>query len=386
MEKARFRRDLDKKVDRLFEKIAITKRAFTKMNAYARTVSNIAGDHIECGGLLIGEHREGLPVVTDAVLLEGVVTHASGHFDHDSMNKEYLRARDEGKLIMGMWHSHGSFGVFHSGHDDAYLDLLLDRNERILPNLLLKSVKETPLLEGHVCITDSSLSIAGQSGQSYDVRFIAPDKKSQETIREALCQIEGAYVKKMQGVPFAASIVINKESYDHPERITDPKTGRTVYAETVSKHPCLKEKRIKRRGIPLHIIDEGTDRHDEQPISQEVCDKITYQGEKLSARAQEIGPAPSRKEEKTTASAGEQKTIHGHTIETKIESDPVAKAYERIVQSPEYEAAINKKVARKYHMLQAKRLLQKLGPDCARQVYLRYEKEQEHGQAQKKAA
>ncbi len=390
MDNVRFRRDLDRNVCKLFERMVVTREAFTKMNAYARTASRIAGSDIECGGLLVGKQRDGVPIITDAMLLDCVVTRASGHFDYDSVNKEYLQARDEGRLIMGMWHSHGDFGVFHSGHDDACLDGLLDRNERILPNLLLRSVKKTPLQGARLYIGNAFLGIVGQSGQRYDVCFAVQDEKAQDAVEEALRHVN-VYAKQVQGVPFAVSIVINKESYGNPETITYPEMGRTVYIEAVAKHPGLKQKRLKRRGIPLHIVDGGVGLPDEQSINEEVCRKITYQGEKLFAWAQRMATGESTMEENIKRCANEQGTANECTLETRIDRDPIAKMYDRIVQSSEYGAAIEKKIIRKHRMLQAKRLLQRLAPDDARHVYLQYKnlqykKEQDDEQVQTKAS
>lgn len=386
MNRAALRRNLDQKVSKLFEKITITKGAFTKMNTYARIVSELADSHIECGGLMIGEHREGVPVVTDVVLLEGIVTNSSGLFDTVNTHREYLKARKGGKQVIGMWHSHGNYGVFHSSPDDGHLDVLFNKNNMTLPNLLLKTVKETLLGDEYIQIRESGLSIVREFGRNtYDVRFDVPDEKTKEVIKEALSHLKGVYVKETNGVPFAASIVINKESYDNPERIAEPMTGKTVYAEALAKHSGLKGNELKRRGLPLELVDDESETLDERSLYNEVCDKVTYQGEKLAVRAAQIESVPSEIEEKIVESVDQERTIND-TMKTKVDYNSLAQKCSRIVKSPGYIKSINKKILHRYRLYQARRFLQKIGPDLAKMVYNQYVKEQNNGKTQKKAA
>ncbi len=385
MNKIQEKRDLDTRISNILEKLIITKLSFKKMNTYARIVSELAGEHIECGGLMVGEHRNGIPIVTDAVLLDGTVTPASGHFDYDRMNEEYLHARDEGKVIMGMWHSHGDFGVFHSKHDDAHLDVLLDRNARLLPNLLLCEKRESNVDRSLIEMKETSITIKEPSRQrAIIIKFHDGDH---DAVQRTIASIEGVYVEETRGIPFAASVVINRESYDNPGHIENPVPGETVYIEAVAKHPSLNKRTLKSRGIGIEILhDDST--LDEELMCEEVGKKVIYDGKKLESKleAAHLKTEEESKLENNIATQDADKKQNGAREEI-IEWGEIAKRYDQIVHSDTYVKAIESKILHRYRMRKIKHLLGKIGPECATRIYHLYMKQQgrDDGQDQKTA-
>lgn len=396
MNRIQARRDLEARITTSLEKLTITAYSFEKMNAYARIVSGLAGQSIECGGLLIGEYRNGIPVVTNAILLDGQVTHADGHFDYDRMNEEYLRTRDEGKVIMGMWHSHGNFGVFHSTYDDAHLEVLLDRNTRLLPNLLLREEKASKvrwdMIRGEGTDNKVSIAIKEPAETTIEIRFNDCDHT---IVQDALASIAGIYVQETRGIPFAVSVVINKKSYGDKKYIESPILGETVYIEAIAKHSSSRTRIVKCKGMGIEILPEDSIL-DEQSLYKEVSEKVTYNGRKIGSTSK---TPPMKTEETPEHTLAQNVTVQGGSesqskmscknseSEKIIELDMIAKRYDHIVHCNTYVDAINRKIMHRYKLLQERRQLKKSDQGCSANVYSIFIKQRggDDGQDQKEA-
>jgi hypothetical protein len=181
--------------------VRVTAQAFAKMNAYARIVSKLIGQPSECMGYLIGKRGDLSCTALDAYLLEGQDVY-SGKVrpGGDARSDLYNWAEGRGLCIVGMWHSHGSFGLFHSDDDDSALtDLLIDN--------------------------------------TYDL-----------PVRTMLGDYEAAY---------AASIVINQDCYLQEETPSQPVAGREYYCCAASWDRADPDQDIPTyRGVPV-IVQAG---------------------------------------------------------------------------------------------------------------------------------
>lgn len=99
-------------------KVMITPGALLKAKTYARLVERITGSANECYGFLLSKKDDDSGLVVDAYLADNQV-YSGGYCKIDG--EDVVRAAEavdpKGYKIVGWWHSHARFGVFHSGTD-----------------------------------------------------------------------------------------------------------------------------------------------------------------------------------------------------------------------------------------------------------------------------
>jgi len=100
------------------EKVRITPGALTKIKTYARLVERITGSANECYGYLLADKDDDSGVVIDAYLGDNQ-SYSSAHVSISGEDVVHAaNAVDpQGYKIVGWWHSHARFSVFHSGTD-----------------------------------------------------------------------------------------------------------------------------------------------------------------------------------------------------------------------------------------------------------------------------
>lgn len=100
------------------DKVRITPGALTKIKTYARLVERITGSANECYGYLLANKEDDSGVVVDAYLGDNQ-SYSSAHVSISG--QDVVRAANvvdpQGYKIVGWWHSHARFSVFHSGTD-----------------------------------------------------------------------------------------------------------------------------------------------------------------------------------------------------------------------------------------------------------------------------
>jgi hypothetical protein len=101
--------------------IPITQKTLEKIKAYAK----ISGDN-ECYGFLISPKKSEDGIIYNAILAPGQEV-SGAHAGINAVSAANAKAEIEnmGYKSMGFWHSHGSFGVFHSGVDDGNMERLI---------------------------------------------------------------------------------------------------------------------------------------------------------------------------------------------------------------------------------------------------------------------
>lgn len=100
------------------EKVRITQGAMAKIKTYARLVERITGSANECYGYLLANKDDDSGVVVDAYLGDNQ-SYSGAHVSISG--EDVIRAANavdpQGYKIVGWWHSHARFSVFHSGTD-----------------------------------------------------------------------------------------------------------------------------------------------------------------------------------------------------------------------------------------------------------------------------
>jgi len=121
-----------KATKRELEELHITEHAFTKARTYAKLACEIRNDpKLECGGYLIAPKDSGDRVARDAYLARGQIVGGTGNMSYRLEGKDVIRAGREiealGCKVLGWWHSHGNYEVFHSPTDAANQMVVLNR-------------------------------------------------------------------------------------------------------------------------------------------------------------------------------------------------------------------------------------------------------------------
>jgi hypothetical protein len=207
---------------RSVHKPRITAKAFEKMNIYARLVSSIVEKPVEVMGLLVGEDRDQSCTATDVYLMRDQhVKGWEGVPEGNGIGRGYIWAKQQGKKIVGMWHSHGRYPNFHSDDDDEHLMAILIRNSYYLQNNLRIEEKD---------------------------------------------------------LPYAMSIVINETSYQRPCPAHKPKKEDHYFC-------CVgirEEEKSIVSDLELEIVDSDVGVVlDEYALVQEVCNNVKYNGKYL---------------------------------------------------------------------------------------------------------
>jgi len=109
--------------------LKMTYELFQKINNISKFVSDTVGEDYECVGLLVNDQNKDDDVARDVILIPRQnVTYIKGRFGNGNVQEVYKATYDQGKKIIGMFHSHGSIGVCHSSDDDNTLEYILGKN------------------------------------------------------------------------------------------------------------------------------------------------------------------------------------------------------------------------------------------------------------------
>jgi len=257
--------------DKTRRKVRITREAFEKMNRYAKFVSEIVGEDIECGGRLLNYYYKEDDVARDIYLSEWQeVTSAEGFLNSGPSLEEML---NEDQKICGMWHSHGGIQPFHSSYDNTHSELLYKTSfmgNKVVTGKKehkpkIKREKETlhiRLGRDSIKYKDKVITIKGQDGETVNIRI-------EGTVEE----ITGEQREEMSIIN---SIVINKESYLNGIQ----ELGRGYYAEgLIQKTGRLFE---RQKNLELEIVEEDNGiKKDNETLIKEVGERVKYRGIKL---------------------------------------------------------------------------------------------------------
>ena len=102
-------------------RIILSGRLMREIRLTADLVSEIAGRDIECEGLIVSDY--GNDYAKYSHIPEQDAAYAS--CSSQGIEKIFSECYKRNQRVLGVWHSHGSFGVFHSGFDDAHLGTTL---------------------------------------------------------------------------------------------------------------------------------------------------------------------------------------------------------------------------------------------------------------------
>jgi len=166
----------------------ITKGAFSKAMTYAKVIGKIAGGGMECYGYLLKPSDSLDNIITDI------------YFAADqSDSSAYVRVSEEGVyqasqeldpkgyMIVGWWHSHGTFSTFHSGTDVDNFKVVL---HSIAPLTMFRKEKSAFTYNREI----KELTVNGVKIKGVE-------------LQENLSGIE--VIKKVEQDPYAFSMVVN---------------------------------------------------------------------------------------------------------------------------------------------------------------------------------
>lgn len=249
---------IEDRIKELFEEekpywIRITREAFQKMNTYARLASEIVGEDIECGGPLLNYRNKQDNITRDVYLMDNQeVTPSEGRL---KLGDSYAAARDEGKKVCGIWHSHGAWKAFHSEFDDSQLRILYASN------------RENKIQLGkRRCNTQTNYENGTLTIKAGDKLITIKTKEKPEDIT----------TEQLIERKFINSIVINRESYLNG--IKQPYQG--YYGECLLETKKGEAKKLKK--LELELVEENnTITKDERELLKECGEKVIYKGIRL---------------------------------------------------------------------------------------------------------
>ncbi len=235
--------------------VKITKSAFEKMNFYAKVISEIVGQDVECMGTLMN-HKEKYDNICKDVYLwkDQEITSGSGftHCFHDA----YEQASKKGMKISGIWHSHGKIPVFHSSDDKIFLEnRFKETNHKF--RIREKEVNFESIVDGEfIKLLDQ------RNNQEIKIKGFVKDIKA--------IKYDDCYILN--------SVVINKESY----------LSKRSEEEKAKKCDCEvwlgfdKENYQRKKNCYLKIVEETTKSNlNYKELITEVGEKVIFKGKYL---------------------------------------------------------------------------------------------------------
>lgn len=232
--------------------IKISREAFYKMNLYSSIVSEISGGHKECLGTLLNYKNRNDNIVRDIHLERGQEITGSNGWREKQLD-DSKEVDEKGMYVIGLWHSHGNNGVFHSGYDNAVL-------KEMFPWIKNKMVVgEKP--KSIECIADGETIRIFEEGSNKELRI----KGKIEDLK---------FVGWDKEYFILNSIVINKNSYYGG--FSNPKLNYDYDAEVwvgYNKPAGRDYKTFK--GAKLEIVEESNNiKLDEEELVKEVGEKV----------------------------------------------------------------------------------------------------------------
>ncbi len=227
----------------------ISEIAYKKISATALFISDIAAREVECMGYLLA--KKGSSTVTDFFFpqQEGLEAR-SGTSDFP-----YTGFYEKGANIIGMWHSHGSFPLFHSGIDYMHIENKLRAIAR--ENNLLDSWQAYSV-ENAINLFNSEIM---QGFKIVLKQEMPADKKVPEIKANEMIKVQEIFPKEFY------SIVVNKDTY---------RKGKQCHAMRFS---LLNDELLKAEE-PVEIIPQLSSETLEEIAEKFSCDGIALKDNK----------------------------------------------------------------------------------------------------------
>jgi proteasome lid subunit RPN8/RPN11 len=239
-------------------------------NSANRTIRRAVSEHRdqECFGLLAS--RLGETVITVAICLPAKTTQASAEVAPEVLSRAIKELQAKGLVVRGFWHSHASFGVFHSHTDEETVRRLLPAMAEWNFHLPAPAVK-APSLSGpdtailpeadghHAIYTLTGPTIPGMdanervSWASVSAQFDPGIVEPRAEIFGGLLRLSSAGVALNLGLPEGASLtrqiedLSTSKTADVFSLVVNQQPGE-VFAECMSVHQIRGEQQLEQVG------------------------------------------------------------------------------------------------------------------------------------------
>jgi proteasome lid subunit RPN8/RPN11 len=176
----------------------ITKGAFNKAMTYAKAIGQLAGTGMECYGYLL-KPSDGLDNTVTDIFLAPNQTNQSAYVrvSAEGVYQSSQEIEPKGMMIVGWWHSHGTFSTFHSGTDVHNFEVVL---HSIAPRTMYRNEKGQYTYNAQT----KELLVNGTKIKGLEL----PEDSQLEVIR------------KVEQDPYAYSMVVNMYRSCYLEKIT----------------------------------------------------------------------------------------------------------------------------------------------------------------------
>jgi proteasome lid subunit RPN8/RPN11 len=111
-------------------------RIFVLAEAYGKMLRMLDLMDKEIGALMLGRIHNGDAYVEDVVITKQGVTGASVEFDEEGIDLATMRAMEQGKVVIGWFHSHVNMKAFWSGTDMKTINDLIAHTEDYLVSIV----------------------------------------------------------------------------------------------------------------------------------------------------------------------------------------------------------------------------------------------------------
>jgi proteasome lid subunit RPN8/RPN11 len=176
----------------------ITKGAFNKAMTYAKAIGQLAGTGMECYGYLLKPVDSFDDIVTDIFLAPNQTNQAAYvRVSAEGVYQSSQEIEPRGLMMVGWWHSHGTFSTFHSGTDVRNFEIVL---HSIAPRTMYKNEKGQYTYDKD----NKELMLKGIKVKGLELKDDA--------------QIE--VIRKVEQDPYAYSMVVNMYRSCYLEKIT----------------------------------------------------------------------------------------------------------------------------------------------------------------------
>ena len=185
------------------KKLRLTRGCYEKIMLYAALTSRITNIGMECYGYLLREKWKTDELITNMYFADDqLVSSAYVQVTVEGIRKAMQEVSRRGCEIVGWWHSHGSFNVFHSGTDVKNFESVL---HGISPDTIF-SYQKAPYLvdEQQKAVVYGDLALTGLTPEELAIF----QKRNIPSFR------------KVQKEPYAFSLVVNNNRDTYRERIT----------------------------------------------------------------------------------------------------------------------------------------------------------------------
>lgn len=213
--------DAEEQASQNQHKLRLTRGCYEKIMTYAALTSRITNTGMECYGYLLREKWKPGDLITQVYFAnDQLVSSSYVQVTQEGVRKALNDVANMDCDIVGWWHSHGSFNVFHSSTDVENFKNVL---HGISPDTIF-SYQEAPYIvdpvNRRVVIGDVALTdLSEQEIEVFEQRRIQSYKKGEQQ-------------------PFAFSLVVNNNRDTYREKITKSKHNGRFVVDTPT-HPQL---------------------------------------------------------------------------------------------------------------------------------------------------